>query len=315
MAERSIDPVESNQLLKASSAYIQAATSDNTRRAYQSDINHFVKAVFSLPATPDCLIRYLESCANSHNPRTLHRRMTALRQWHQLKGEDDPTQDPTVKKTLMGIRRLHGRPRQQAMPLTLKDLDAIVASLDEVGTLKSIRDKSLLLVGFFAALRRSELVALTWEQINFVSEGMIITLPRSKTDQSGQGAQCAIPFGRDAKCPVRALLAWRQAAGGRSGPIFKRLSKYQTIGTNPISAHQFNAIIKQSVKSAGLPFADQYSGHSVRRGFATESARLGASLSTIKHHGRWLTTKTVVEYIEAGRQFSDSAVNVMFAES
>jgi len=294
------------------SPYIHAATSDNTRLAYQSDIQHFLQSGGTLPATPEDLERYLKDSAPQYNARTLTRRMTALRQWHRLQGVKDPTQDPRVKKTLRGIARLHGQPKQQAHALRLQDLDLILAHLKAPRSLARIRNRALLLVGFFGAFRRSELVALTWEQTQFVSDGLIITLARSKTDQVGQGAQVIIPFGNDTRCPVRALLDWRQASAQWSGAIFRRISKAGNINDKGICARYWNRLIRDLAIAAKVPNAEQVSSHSLRRGFATEAARLGASMPAIQRHGRWRSTKTVLEYIESGRQFSDSAVNVLF---
>jgi len=298
--------------------YIQAATSDNTRIAYQSDIEHYTQWGGALPAAPQQVEVYLKECAQRYNPRTLKRRIIALRQWHKLKSQPDPTSAPNVIKTMQGIARLHGVPAKQAAALKLKDLDAINTNIgealtnDELANRVLLRNRALLLIGFFGAFRRSELVSLTWGQVSFVSDGIIIKLSRSKTDQTGQGADCVIPFGNELRCPVRALLDWRKASQQFEGPIFRRISKTGTVSEAAISGQSVNLILRQLAKASGLPNADQMSVHSLRRGFATESARLGASMPSIQRHGRWKSTKTVVEYIEAGRQFADSAVNVLF---
>ncbi len=301
-----------NLIEQEESKYIHAATSDNTRRAYQLDIAHFLKEGGELPASAQRIEDYLKKCAPVYNPRTLVRRVTALRQWHKLKQLDDPTQSPRVKKTLRGILRLHGKPRKQAPALKLSELDQMMHYIKEHPSLIHTRNKALLLVGFFGAFRRSELVALTWEQVQFVSDGMLITLWRSKTDQTGEGQRCIIPFGDELRCPVRALIDWRQASNQFEGPIFRRILKTGEIGQKGLSDRYVNQIVQQVAKNIGLPHADHMSSHSLRRGFATESARLGASLPAIQRHGRWRCTKTVLEYIEAGREFSDSAVNVLF---
>ncbi|OGT50735.1 MAG: recombinase [Gammaproteobacteria bacterium RIFCSPHIGHO2_12_FULL_41_15] len=302
----------SRVLTETDNSYVHAATSENTRMAYQSDIKHFLSQGNELPATPETVECYLKACATEYNPRTLIRRVTALRQWHKLQGCEDPTQNPLVVKTLRGIARLHGRPKKQAIALRLEDLDRLVTHLKANGALKSTRNRALLLVGFFGAFRRSELVSLKWGQVSFLSDGMIITLPRSKTDQTGEGAPCVIPFGNETRCPVRALIDWRQASKQWDGFIFRRISKTGNLSQEAICAHHLNRLIKALVKEVGLLYADQYSSHSSRRGFATEAARLGASMPAIQRHGRWRSTKTVVEYVEAGRQFADSAVNVLF---
>ena len=293
--------------------YIQAATSDHTRQAYQSDIRDFLKKQGGvLPASPESIAAYLRQSASHLNPRTLKRRLTALRQWHTLKGEDDPTASSVVKKTLRGIARLHGRPKQQAAALRLQDLDQIVSYLKTQSGLAAIRNRALLLIGFFGAFRRSELVALHWEDVRFVSDGLIIHVPRSKTDQTGEGAQCVIPFGNAGRCPIRALIDWREASGQWEGAIFRRLLKGGQVSDRALNPLSWNQILKRLVKETGLSHADQISSHSLRRGFATEAARLGASLAAIQRHGRWRSTDMVLEYIEAGRQFADSAVNVLF---
>ncbi len=294
------------------SAYIHAATSDNTRLAYQSDIQHFLKSGGRLPASPEDLERYLKDSAPQYNPRTITRRMTALRQWHKLQGVDDPTQHPRVSKTLRGIARLHGRPKQQAAALRLSDLDKIITLLSKQHSLMAARNKALLLVGFFGAFRRSELVSLTWEHIQFASDGMIITLARSKTDQTGEGAACVIPFGNETRCPVRALIHWREVSGQWAGTIFRRITKTGQVRAEAIGPRYWNRLIRQLAIDAGIANAERISSRSLRRGLATEAARLGASMPAIQRHGRWRSTKTVVEYIEAGRQFADSAVNVLF---
>lgn len=297
---------------ESSNTYIYAATSDNTRKSYQSDINHFMGLGFKLPASAETIEQYLKLSANDYNPRTLVRRITALRQWHRFQGLDDPTDTPVVRKTMQGIARLHGKPKKQALAMRLEDLDKISAYLIEQGGLADIRNRALILVGFFGAFRRSELVNLQWEQVRFVNDGMIITLPRSKTDQVGEGARCVIPFGNSERCPVQALLEWRSQSKLWGGAVFRRLSKTATISEKAISSDYCNRLLRQIIAAAGIPNAELYSAHSLRRGFATEAARLGASMPSIQRHGRWQTTRIVVEYIEAGRQFADSAVKVLF---
>ena len=292
--------------------YLRAATSDNTREAYQRDVNHFLGQGGQLPATPELIEAYLKQCAPDYNPRTLKRRLIALRQWHQLKGEKDPTKHPMVTKTMRGIARLHGVPRKQAHAMRLADLDQIVKYLNLQDKPLTIRNRALLLLGFFGAFRRSELIALQWENVRFEENGMIITVSRSKTDQTGEGMDCVIPFGNDVRCPVRALISWRSTSRQFTGPIFRRISKTGNIGAQAITPQYFNRLLRQIAKEAGIAQADKMSSHSLRRGFATEASRLGASMPAIQRHGRWRSTKTVFEYIEAGRQFTDSAVNVLF---
>lgn len=293
-------------------SYVHAATSDSTREAYQRDVQDFFNAGEVLPATPEAVAAYLRARATTLNPRTLKRRVTALRQWHIFQGHSDPTQHPLIVKTLSGIARLHGKPRKQAQALGLKELDKIVAYCQAQSGMLAIRNRALLLIGFFGAFRRSELVSLTWEQVQFVKDGMIIQLHRSKTDQIGEGARCVIPFGDDKRCPIRALIDWRQVSAQWEGPLFRRVSKAGKLLAQAITPRYWNTVLRDMAQQAGCTHAAQVSSHSLRRGFATEAARLGASMPAIQHHGRWRSTKTVIEYIEAGRSFEDSAVKVLF---
>ncbi len=103
--------------------YIHAASSDNTRKAYQADIRHFIQWGGLLPTTADVVLRYLQQHAATLNPRTLLRRLTAIKQWHLYQNFADPTTHPAVKKTLTGIAHVHGQPKKKAAPLTL---DALV---------------------------------------------------------------------------------------------------------------------------------------------------------------------------------------------
>ena len=135
---------------------------------------------------------------------------------------------------MRGIARLHGKPKQQARALRLADVDRLAEMLSQDGSLRAVRNRALILVGFFGAFRRSELVSLTWEYIDFVSDGMIITLARSKTDQTGEGTRCIIPFGNEKRCPVRTLIAWQQASGCYRGKIFRRISTVGTLGDHEI---------------------------------------------------------------------------------
>lgn len=135
---------------------------------------------------------------------------------------------------------------------------------------------------------------------------------RSKTDQVGAGQRTIIPFGNDLRCPVRALIDWRQASDYYQGPVFRSISKTGKIGETALSARFINKVVRRAAEAISLPNAHNMSSHSLRRGFATESARLGANLPAIQRHGRWRCTRTVLEYIEAGREFTDSAVNVLF---
>lgn len=287
--------------------YLQAATSRNTRRAYQSDITHFMAWGALLPTSPDVLLCYLQEQAATLNPRTLKRRLVAIKHWHTLQGFTDPTSHPLVRKALSGIIHIHGRPSEKAAPLSVEQLMLLVHYLKSRGELADWRNNALLQVGFFGAFRRSELVAIRWENVAFVPKGVQILIPRSKTDQEGEGHVCAIPYGNSILCPVTALHRWREESGVTLGPVFRSLLKGNKVTTSALSSNTVNKIIKNLAIACQLPQAEQYSGHSLRRGFATAASQNGASFGAIMRQGRWRHEGTVHGYIEEGQCFDANA--------
>ncbi len=166
-------------------AFLAAATSDNTRRTYRSAIRHYLTWGGLLPADEQSVIRYLMKYADSLNPRTLALRLTALSQWHLHQNFPDPASTPTVRKTLAGIQRVYGTPKQKAKALPIDDMQRIAERLADLDGLKAKRDNALLQLGYFGAFRRSEIVSLDVEDVAWEREGIVITLPYSKTDQQG----------------------------------------------------------------------------------------------------------------------------------
>lgn len=292
--------------------YLSASTSQNTRTAYQADVRHFIRWGGKLPCTPDVILRYLQAHAATLNPRTLARRLTALKHWHTYQGFADPSTHPAIRKTLVGIKNVHGKPKDKASPLTLARLSLVSAALNSTNQLLDSRNRALLLLGFFGAFRRSELIKLCWEDITHVPEGIEILVTRSKTDQGGEGQVCAIPHGEQALlCPILALTDWQSRSGQDSGPIFRRITAQDTIEPTGIQAQQVNLIIKAAARLAGLPNPDAYSSHSLRRGFATEASKNGAPFGAIMRHGRWRHEGTVLGYIDEGTRFDQNAVSFM----
>jgi integrase len=141
---------------------------------------------------------------------------------------------------------------------------------------KGLRDKALILVGFFGALRRSELVGLNIEDVEFTPEGAILTIRKSKTDQEGRGRAVAIPYAkRTDLCPVRALQAYLKALGRTEGPLFVSMHKSQYTQKR-LSAYAVALIVKDYADRLGLD-PRLFGGHSLRAGFATTAALIGAT--------------------------------------
>lgn len=291
--------------------YLQAATSNNTRKAYQQDIRHFIEHGGLLPANASTLLNYLHKQVDVLKPQTLKRRLTAIKHWHTYQGFPDPTSHPLVRKTLSGISRLHGKPAVKAAALSLEQLKIMSAHLANSNHLGDIRNRALLLIGFFGAFRRSELVAIHWEDIHFEEEGITIMISRSKTDQSGKGQTCAIPNGRGELCAITALRQWQAISKQQSGPIFRAINKHQQIQNKALTPLSVNQILKKVALEVQLPNPENFSGHSLRRGFATAASKKSVPMVAIMRQGRWRHEGTVYGYIEEGQRFTDNAVNVL----
>ena len=287
--------------------YIHAATATNTREAYRSDIRHFESCGGTLPASIQDVINYLQSFAATLNPRTLSRRLTALKQWHTYQGFDDPTSDPSVRKTLKGIMNVHGKPSAKAAALTLDELQELATHLEKENTPIAHRDNALFQLGFFGAFRRSELILIRCEHIKRLKEGIEIMIPRSKTDQTGEGQCCAIPYGKQNLCPIRALDHWLNQSNITDGFIFRKINRWGKLGDQSLTPIAVTQIIKKRAKECKLPNANEFSSHSMRRGLASTASQKGASLKSIMRQGRWRNVSTVLGYIEDGQRFNDNA--------
>ncbi len=288
--------------------FIEAATAPNTRRAYDSDLKHFLAWGGSFPASPDVVARYLAAHATTHAIATLGRRLVAIRRAHALQGLPDPVRSELVRLTFRGIRRAHGRPQRRAAALLAEEMAAIVASLGD--SLRDCRDRALLLFGFAGAFRRSELSRIDCESIERTARAIVITIPKSKTDQEGQARHVAIPHGRSAICPIKALDQWLEVSGISEGPVFRPLTRRGHVLPGQLSGDSIASIVKQRVKAIGLDPA-RYSGHSLRAGFVTSAATAGAPAWRIKAQTGHASDALVGRYIRLSDPFVANAVSFM----
>jgi len=293
--------------------YARANRAPNTYRAYRAAWRSFAAWCAehnfpALPAGPLTVADYLAHAAQHHKASTLGVHVAAIRAAHKAAGQPDPTADERVAATMRGIRRVHGQPPAQREPLTLDDLRALVRACGD--DLPGLRDKALLLVGFAAALRRSEIVALDVEHVR-INGVLRITIARSKTDQEGQGITKTIPRLADAElCPVRALRAWLDAAGIASGAIFRSVNRWGKVGAR-LSAYDVARIVKRRAEAAGLD-ARMLAGHSLRAGFATVAALAGLDAVAIAEVTGHRSLDTLRRYIRAaGRVQADAISRVM----
>lgn len=292
--------------------YLQAATTDNTRKAYRSAIRQFEKWGGRLPTDRDTVVRYLLSKAKSLNSRTLNLHLTAIGQWHHYQGITDPVRDPLVRKTMDGIRRTHGQPKRKAKALRLEHIVQMVKHLQRLPDCnKKYRDIAMVLTGFFGAFRRSELVAIRVSDLIWEPEGLIIKMPRSKTDQEAEGLMRALPFGDVAVCPVQALKSWLEEAEIREGPVFRPVNRWDQIQPRPLTPSSINDLLKALGKACDFDFIHELSSHSFRRGLSTSAARERIDFELIKKQGGWRSDATVWAYVEEGQQLSENAAVVL----
>ncbi|WP_444922162.1 site-specific integrase [Microbulbifer sp. CnH-101-G] len=292
--------------------YLSAATSDNTRRAYRSAIRQFEKWGGRLPTDGSTLVRYILGRAEELNPRTLDLHLTAIGQWHQYQGMLNPITDPLVQKTMRGVRRTHGKPKQKSKALGLQHIATMTRHLrNQPSSRKSARDLALILVGFFGAFRRSELVAIQVENLIWEDEGVIVRLPKSKTDQSGEGMMRALPFGTPKACPVTALQTWLKVANIERGPVFRAVNRWDTVQDRQLNPAAVNDLLKNLGAACDFDFVGELSSHSFRRGLSTSAAREKVGFELIKKQGGWKSDATVWEYIEEGQQFTENASAIL----
>lgn len=284
--------------------YVRAGLAESTLKSYAGDFEHFNAWGGHVPASASDVARYLSEHAPVLAVATLERRLAAIAKAHRAAGFASPTKDELVKATFRGIKRVHGTAQRQAMALLRDDLFMV---LDAFGDrLKDARDRALLLVGFAGGFRRSELIGLNVEDVEHARQGIIITIRRSKTDQTGQGRRIGIPFGRTRHCPVLALERWLTLSGIDGGPIFRPLTRQGGVRENRLSGEAVSVIIKERVAAAGCdPTA--YSGHSLRSGFATSAAQAGASSLKIRAQTGHASDAMLSRYIREGELFSDNA--------
>ena len=283
---------------------LKNSKSKNTLRAYQSDFKDFTlfctkNGFQSLPTDPKILALYLTYLSATSKFSTLKRRIASISVIHKMKGHYIDTKHPVIMENLMGIKRVKGSNQKSKKPLLIKDLKLIINAILESNEkdIRKLRDKSIMLIGFSGGFRRSELVNIEYEDIEFVEEGVKIFVKRSKTDQSGEGMIKAIPyFDNSNYCPVMSLKNWINIAKINDGKVFD------------ISDKGVALIIKKYVKVAGLD-SKRYAGHSLRSGFATSTAESGAEERNIMAMTGHKTTQMVRRYIKEANLFKNNALN------
>ncbi len=313
IAPSGLPPVPAEEIRREAEAavtYALGALAPATRRAYRSDFARFTswcrrRGLVELPAEPETVAVFLSSEASAGlKPATIARRAAAIRYAHGLDKQEPPTNSQRVRSTVAGIRRRHGTAPAQKTPATAQLIAAMVA-LAPPDTLRGLRDRALLLLGFAGAFRRSELVALRVEDLVEAPDGLRVVVRRSKTDQEGAGQEVAIPHGARLR-PVEAVRAWVGAAGITEGPVFRRVRKNGLVGVEALTAEAVALVVKRHAEGASLRPED-FAGHSLRAGFLTSGAENGASVFKLMEVSRHKSMDTLRGYVRRAELFKDHA--------
>ena len=295
---------------------LQNSKANNTVRAYKSDFNDFglfcAKNGFkSLPSEPKIVSLYLTYLSTKDvKMSTLKRRLVSIGVIHKLKGHYLDTKHPLIIENIMGIKRRKGSIQNGKKPLLINSLKKIINVIDKDNKeeIKKLRDRSIILIGFSGGFRRNEIVSLDYDDLDFVTEGLRINLKKSKTDQFGEGTVKGIPyFDNSHYCPVLSLKKWIEISNIRKGPLFRRFSKGSKLTENRLSDQTIALLIKKYLKLAGIE-SKNYSGHSLRSGFATSAAESGAEERSIMAMTGHKSTEMVRRYIKEANLFKNNAL-------
>lgn len=320
-----IIPLEA--LERRAAHFAGASLSQATKRAYESDWRQFHEwcagaELEELPATPETICLYLSAMADDNAAvSTIVRRLTSIAAIHRAAGHDSPTTSDKVRRVLRGIRRECGAPPEQSKAISWAELGELVRHCDSL--MIGLRDRAVLALGWASALRRSELVALNIGDLEFCSEGLIITVRRSKTDQEGRGYRIGIPSSAASLCPVEAVRTWierrSRTALPPDEPLFVRLGipaagKWWHTSSGRLSARTVSLIVKRYAGYAGLR-TELYSAHSLRRGLATEAGTRGVPERVIARHTRHRSIAVLRSYIEDGTIWAENPLSAVYRSS
>ena len=296
---------------------LQSSKATNTIRAYKSDFKDFglfcaQNGFKSLPSEPKVVSLYLTYLSTKDaKMSTLKRRLVSIGVIHKIKGHYLDTKHPSIIENIMGIKRRKGSVQKGKKPLLINNLKLLINVIDQqkCEEIKKLRDRSIILIGFSGGFRRNEIVALNYDDLDFVHEGLKLSIRRSKTDQFGEGMIKALPYFDNSKyCPVISLKNWIDTSKIKSGSLFRRLTKGSRLSDSRLTDQTVALLIKKYLQLAGID-SKNYSGHSLRSGFATSAAESGAEERSIMTMTGHKSTEMVRRYIKEANLFKNNALN------
>tara|TARA_X000001036_G_scaffold439799_1_gene492386 strand:- start:2351 stop:3307 length:957 start_codon:yes stop_codon:yes gene_type:complete len=296
---------------------LRSSKAVNTVRAYKSDFQDFSlfcqkNGFTNLPSNTKVVSLYLTYLSSKEAKiSTIKRRLVSIGVIHKIKGHYLDTKHPVIIENLMGIKRRRGTIQKGKKPLLINDLKKLIDVINKENEpdIRKLRNKAILLIGFSGGFRRNEIVSLNFEDLEFVFEGVKITIRKSKTDQFGQGMTKGIPhFENSLYCPVTNLKRWINVAKIKNGPVFIKFSKGSKVTNKRLTDQSVALIIKDYLLKAGMDNKN-YSGHSLRSGFATSAAEAGAEERSIMAMTGHKSTEMVRRYIKEANLFKNNALN------
>ncbi len=296
---------------------LKSSKATNTVRAYKSDFNDF--ALFcakngfrALPSEPKIVSLYLTHLSSKDfKISSIKRRLVSIGVIHRLKGHYLDNKHPSIIENIMGIKRIKGSIQQGKKPILINNLKQLINTIDSHNKdeIKKYRDRSIILIGFSGGFRRNEIVSLDYTDLDFVEEGLKINLRRSKTDQHGEGLVKALPyFDNSQYCPVKSLKKWIDISNINSGPLFRRFLKGANLSENRLTDQTVALLIKKYLKLNGID-STNYSGHSLRSGFATSAAESGVEERSIMSMTGHKSPEMVRRYIKEANLFKNNPLN------
>lgn len=279
-------PASLEETARRAREYFEAARAENTLSAYDSDLRDFATwcrveagGLSPLPAAPETVALYITDLAAGRGLKasTIRRRLAAISQLHKEAGHPSPAAHEHVKDVLKGILRRHGSLQEGADPILIGTVRRMLGPMEREKGPAAKRDRALLLLGLAGGLRRSELSALSVEDLSFVEEGVVVLIRRSKTDQEGKGMRVGVPYGSHPEtCPVRNLRAWVSALDRETGSLFCQVDRHGNLKEGGLTGQAITRMIQKRARAAGLD-GKRYSAHSLRAGLVTGASAAGVS--------------------------------------
>lgn len=306
--------------------YLEAELAKNTRAAYKSALRGFFswcedEQRSPVPATAGTVVGYITWLAQKGRPwSTINQHLSAVAKIHEEHGHDSPREEAAVRKACKGIRRTHGTaPKNKKAALLRADVEKVLAALP-AGTIMSVRDEALLLLGFACALRREELSELDVADVAFTPRGMTVTIKSSKTDKSGKGEVMGVPL--EAARTIVAMQGWLGGRGLEAGPLFLDFTPKGKLRNPPVrlSPQGVGKVVLRSLERAGvIPRQPRrkpsgaarrvrtHGAHSLRSGFITQARIDGKALDEIMTQSRHKSYEVARGYIRHVDVFDQNA--------